>query len=159
MSQPCPFFQKTGACRHRNACARAHVAPRESPLIVLLNAVPYASYDQEALEAVYEDLYVGLARFGALRHLCIAANKNHLFGNVYAEYSSPAEAEAAAAGLRGEFYAGRMLSLRLCGARHLKACLCQQMIGGACPKGLLCNYVHDFRTRKALRDGLEAALG
>jgi len=122
-----------------------------------LNAVPYASYDQTTLEAIYEDLYVGLARFGSLQHLAIAANKNHLFGNVYAEFSLPEEAEAACSSLRGEFYAGSMLNPRLCAAGHVRGCICQQLLAGACPKGLLCNYVHDFSISRDLREALEGA--
>ena len=80
---------------------------------------------QEGFDAVYEDLYIELAKFGHLLelHVCILSSVlpkvkltcffqvcdnvgDHLIGNVYARYEWETEAQAAVDNLNDRWYAG-----------------------------------------------------
>ena len=71
-----------GACRHGDRCSRKHIRPPFSQTILLPNVYHNPAHDpvckltekelQEGFDAVYEDLYCELAKFGHLLelHVC-----------------------------------------------------------------------------------------
>ncbi|KAG6888243.1 hypothetical protein C0995_009556 [Termitomyces sp. Mi166 len=62
---------------------------------------------QEGFDAVYEDLYCELAKFGHLLELHVCDNVgDHLIGNVYARYEWETEAQAAVDSCNERWYAG-----------------------------------------------------
>lgn len=85
---------------------------------------------QEGFDAVYEDLYIELSKFGHLLELHVSyehfpggkvANRlhfqvcdnvgDHLIGNVYARYEWETEAQAAVDNLNERWYAGTQASI------------------------------------------------
>ncbi|KAG9221074.1 hypothetical protein CCMSSC00406_0005487 [Pleurotus cornucopiae] len=102
----CSFYYKIGACRHGDRCSRKHIRPPFSQTILLPNVYHNPAHDpvckltekdlQEGFDAVYEDLYCELAKFGHLLELHVCDNVgDHLIGNVYARYEWETEAQAA----------------------------------------------------------------
>ena len=84
LSRVCPRFitftsPKIGACRHGDRCSRKHIRPPFSQTILLPNVYHNPAHDpvcklseqelQEGFDAVYEDLYCELAKFGHLLEL------------------------------------------------------------------------------------------
>ena len=71
-----------GACRHGDRCSRKHIRPPFSQTILLPNVYHNPAHDpvckltekelQEGFDAVYEDLYCELSKFGHLLelHVC-----------------------------------------------------------------------------------------
>ena len=125
-----------GACRHGDRCSRKHIRPPFSQTILLPNVYHNPAHDpickltekdlQEGFDAVYEDLYCELAKFGHLLELHVSncsqlgmqfranATKvcdnvgDHLIGNVYARYEWETEAQAAVDNLNDRWYAGTL---------------------------------------------------
>jgi Zinc finger C-x8-C-x5-C-x3-H type (and similar) len=72
-------YLKIGACRHGDRCSRKHIKPAFSQTILLPNVYHNPAHDpvcrltpkelQEGFDAVYEDLYCELAKFGHLLEL------------------------------------------------------------------------------------------
>lgn len=68
-----------GACRHGDRCSRKHIKPPFSQTILLPNVYHNPAHDpickltekelQEGFDAIYEDLYCELAKFGHLLEL------------------------------------------------------------------------------------------
>lgn len=68
-----------GACRHGDRCSRKHIRPPFSQTILLPNVYHNPAHDpvckltekelQEGFDAVYEDLYCELSKFGHLLEL------------------------------------------------------------------------------------------
>ena len=129
-----------GACRHGDRCSRKHIKPAFSQTILLPNVYHNPAHDpvckltekelQEGFDAVYEDLYCELAKFGHLLELHVSrvhsaakASANflqvcdnvgdHLIGNVYARYEWETEAQAAVDNLNDRWYAGTFFDPRL----------------------------------------------
>lgn len=129
-------ISQIGACRHGDRCSRKHIKPAFSQTILLPNVYHNPAHDpvckltekelQEGFDAVYEDLYCELAKFGHLlelhvslpvstpSHSCTAdIHKvcdnvgDHLIGNVYARYEWETEAQAAVDNLNDRWYAGK----------------------------------------------------
>ncbi|KAF7782594.1 hypothetical protein Agabi119p4_1970 [Agaricus bisporus var. burnettii] len=81
----CSFYYKIGACRHGDRCSRKHIKPPFSQTILLPNVYHNPAHDpickltekelQEGFDAVYEDLYCELAKFGHLLELHVCDNK------------------------------------------------------------------------------------
>ena len=77
----CSFSRRfqIGACRHGDRCSRKHIRPPFSQTILLPNVYHNPAHDpvcklnekelQEGFDAVYEDLYCELAKFGHLLEL------------------------------------------------------------------------------------------
>jgi len=73
---------KIGACRHGDRCSRKHIKPPFSQTILLPNVYHNPAHDpvckltekelQEGFDAVYEDLYCELAKFGHLLELHVS---------------------------------------------------------------------------------------
>lgn len=130
------MLAQIGACRHGDRCSRKHIKPAFSQTILLPNVYHNPAHDpvckltekelQEGFDAVYEDLYCELAKFGHLLELhvsCTALHDelrltvnqvcdnvgDHLIGNVYARYEWETEAQAAVDNLNDRWYAGMCL--------------------------------------------------
>jgi splicing factor U2AF 35 kDa subunit len=122
-----------GACRHGDRCSRKHIRPPFSQTILLPNVYHNPAHDpvckitekelQEGFDAVYEDLYCELAKFGHLLELHVSPVYvlldviqrypqvcdnvgDHLIGNVYARYEWETEAQAAVDNCNERWYAG-----------------------------------------------------
>lgn len=79
-----PFKKKSqiGACRHGDRCSRKHIRPPFSQTILLPNVYHNPAHDpvckitdkelQDGFDAVYEDLYCELAKFGHLLELHVS---------------------------------------------------------------------------------------
>jgi hypothetical protein len=75
-------LSKIGACRHGDRCSRKHIKPAFSQTILLPNVYHNPAHDpvckltekelQEGFDAVYEDLYCELAKFGHLLELHVS---------------------------------------------------------------------------------------
>ena len=75
----CHHHLQIGACRHGDRCSRKHIKPAFSQTILLPNVYHNPAHDpvcrltpkelQEGFDAVYEDLYCELAKFGHLLEL------------------------------------------------------------------------------------------
>jgi hypothetical protein len=75
-------FHQIGACRHGDRCSRKHIKPPFSQTILLPNVYHNPAHDpvckltekelQEGFDAVYEDLYCELAKFGHLLELHVS---------------------------------------------------------------------------------------
>lgn len=86
--------EKIGACRHGDRCSRKHIKPPFSQTILLPNVYHNPAHDpicklsekdlQEGFDAVYEDLYCELAKFGHLLELHVFIIQI-CFGKVYTE--------------------------------------------------------------------------
>lgn len=71
-----------GACRHGDRCSRKHIRPPFSQTILLPNVYHNPAHDpvckqtdkdlQEGFDAVFEDLYCELAKFGHLLELHVS---------------------------------------------------------------------------------------
>ncbi|KNZ72806.1 Splicing factor U2AF 23 kDa subunit, partial [Termitomyces sp. J132] len=117
------YYKKIGACRHGDRCSRKHIKPPFSQTILLPNVYHNPAHDpvckltekelQEGFDAVYEDLYCELAKFGHLLELHVCDNVgDHLIGNVYARYEWETEAQAAVDSCNERWYAGMAATLR-----------------------------------------------
>jgi splicing factor U2AF 35 kDa subunit len=72
-------ISQIGACRHGDRCSRKHIKPPFSQTILLPNVYHNPAHDpvcklsekelQEGFDAIYEDLYCELAKFGHLVEL------------------------------------------------------------------------------------------
>lgn len=72
-----------GACRHGDRCSRKHIKPPFSQTILLPNVYHNPAHDpvckltekelQEGFDAIYEDLYCELSKFGHLLELHVRA--------------------------------------------------------------------------------------
>jgi hypothetical protein len=77
------FPTQIGACRHGDRCSRKHIKPPFSQTILLPNVYHNPAHDpvckltekelQEGFDAIYEDLYCELAKFGHLLELHVCA--------------------------------------------------------------------------------------
>lgn len=137
---PCPFFQKTGACRFRDACSRNHKRPRASTVILIPNF--YSHYSLEQIESdsslefenreTYEhfrefffDVLPELEGYGKIRQFRVCCNHEaHLRGNVYVEYSSRREAIRCFKALQGRWYGGKQLNVEFCNIESWKSAIC-----------------------------------
>nr|VWO95010.1 Uncharacterized protein [Ganoderma boninense] len=133
----CSFYYKIGACRHGDRCSRKHIKPAFSQTILLPNVYHNPAHDpvctktdkelQEGFDAVYEDLYCELAKFGHLLELHVCDNVgDHLIGNVYARYEWETEAQAAVDNLNDRWYAGRPLYAELSPVTDFREACCRQ---------------------------------
>ncbi|EIW82915.1 RNA-binding domain-containing protein [Coniophora puteana RWD-64-598 SS2] len=149
----CSFYYKIGACRHGDRCSRKHIRPPFSQTILLPNVYHNPAHDpvckltekelQEGFDAVYEDLYCELAKFGHLLELHVCDNVgDHLIGNVYARFEWETEAQAAVDNLNDRWYAGRPLYAELSPVTDFREACCRQNENGECNRGGFCNFMH-----------------
>ncbi|KAF8345878.1 hypothetical protein F5887DRAFT_963922 [Amanita rubescens] len=149
----CSFYYKIGACRHGDRCSRKHIKPPFSQTILLPNVYHNPAHDpickltekelQEGFDAVYEDLYCELSKFGHLLELHVCDNVgDHLIGNVYARYEWETEAQAAVDNCNQRWYAGRPLYAELSPVTDFREACCRQNENGECNRGGFCNFMH-----------------
>ncbi|KAI9348645.1 hypothetical protein BDR26DRAFT_931032 [Obelidium mucronatum] len=127
---PCPFFAKVGACRYGNTCSRAHLYPPESTVMLILNmhqdallipkSRPLATLEDEELgddEIDEKQLEANFIEFFQDTHPEFLNVGNivqfKLRGNVYVQYSTPAETATALQKFNGRFFGGIQLSCHL----------------------------------------------
>jgi len=163
----CSFYYKIGACRHGDRCSRKHIRPPFSQTILLPNVYHNPAHDpickitekelQEGFDAVYEDLYCELAKFGHLLELHVCDNVgDHLIGNVYARYEWETEAQAAVDSCNERWYAGRPLYAELSPVTDFREACCRQNENGECNRGGFCNFMHLRLASKDLVSSLRA---
>jgi len=163
----CSFYYKIGACRHGDRCSRKHIKPPFSQTILLPNVYHNPAHDpntkladkdlQDNFDAVYEDLYCELAKYGNLLELHVCDNVgDHLIGNVYARYEWEAEAQRAVEALNDRWYAGRPLYAELSPVTDFREACCRQNENGECNRGGFCNFMHLRLASKPLISSLRA---
>ncbi|KAF9518073.1 hypothetical protein BS47DRAFT_1389268 [Hydnum rufescens UP504] len=163
----CSFYYKIGACRHGDRCSRKHIKPPFSQTILLPNVYhnpahnPNAHFTDQELQdnfdAIYEDLYCELAKYGHLLELHVCDNVgDHLIGNVYARYEWEAEAQAAIDSLNNRWYAGRPLYAELSPVTDFREACCRQNENGECNRGGFCNFMHLRLASKPIISSLRA---
>jgi splicing factor U2AF 35 kDa subunit len=82
----CSFYYKIGACRHGDRCSRKHVKPTYSQTIVLPNLYQNPAYDPKNrmdasqlefhFDALYEDIFCEMFKYGELEELVVCDNNN-----------------------------------------------------------------------------------
>ncbi|XP_036057213.1 U2 small nuclear ribonucleoprotein auxiliary factor 35 kDa subunit-related protein 1-like [Onychomys torridus] len=174
----CPFYSKTGACRFGNRCSRKHAFPASSPTLLVksmfttfgMEQCRRDDYDSDAsLEYSEEETYQQFLDFyhdvlpefknvGKVIQFKVSCNlEPHLRGNVYVQYQSEEECQAALSLFNGRWYAGRQLQCEFCPVTRWKIAICGLFEMQKCPKGQHCNFLHVFRNpnnefREANRD-------
>eukprot|EP00906_Rhabdomonas_costata_P018469 RCo026970 len=156
----CPFYYRVGACRHGERCSRLHNVPLLSQTILIphmyLNPVAAPMIDAEGrpveydkrylkqhFEEFYEDTFEELSKYGEIEELNVCDNVNeHLLGNVYAKYKKEDCAELAMKGLKGRYYAGRMLLPEFSPVTDFQSACCKDFEESECSRGGLCNFLH-----------------
>ncbi|KIO30283.1 hypothetical protein M407DRAFT_242218 [Tulasnella calospora MUT 4182] len=163
----CSFYYKIGACRHGDRCSRKHIRPPFSQTILLPNVYHNPAHDpsnkltekelQDNFDAVYEDLYCELAKYGHLLELHVCDNVgDHLIGNVYARYEWETEAQKAVEQLNERWYAGRPLYAELSPVTDFREACCRQNENGECNRGGFCNFMHLRNPSAPLASALRA---
>uniref|UniRef100_A0A2K6R5R5 Zinc finger CCCH-type, RNA binding motif and serine/arginine rich 2 n=1 Tax=Rhinopithecus roxellana TaxID=61622 RepID=A0A2K6R5R5_RHIRO len=152
----CPFYSKTGACRFGDRCSRTHNFPTSSPTLLIRSMFttfgmeqcrrddydPDASLEYSKEEIYqqfldfYEDVLPKFKNVGKVIQFKVSCNlEPHLRGNVYVQYQSEEECQAALSLFNGRWYAGRQLQCEFCPVTRWKMC----------PRGKHCNFLHVFR--------------
>ncbi|KAG8957258.1 hypothetical protein FRC03_010305 [Tulasnella sp. 419] len=113
---------------------------------------------QENFDAIFEDLFCELAKYGNLLELHVCDNVgDHLIGNVYARYEWETEAQAAVEALNDRWYAGRPLYAELSPVTDFREACCRQNENGECNRGGFCNFMHLRVASKPLISSLNAS--
>eukprot|EP00755_Sulcionema_specki_P012028 Sspe_Gene.50348::Locus_27939_Transcript_1_1_Confidence_1.000_Length_924::g.50348::m.50348/K12836/U2AF1; splicing factor U2AF 35 kDa subunit len=164
----CPFYFKTGACRHGDKCTRLHNKPVISQTIMLphmyLNPIAAPMVDAEGkpieyekkylrehFEDFYEDIFEELMKLGEISELNVVENVcEHLLGNVYVKFVSEEDAENAQKMLLGRPYSGRVLMPEFVPVTDFRESSCRQYEENECARGGLCNFMHLKSVSKSL---------
>lgn len=153
----CPFFQKTGACRFRDACSRNHKRPRASTIILVPNFYSHYSLEQtenehgtdSSLEFENRETYQHFKEFffdvlpeiekcGKIRQFKVCCNhESHLRGNVYVEFNARREAIKCFKMLQGRWYGGRQLNVEFCNIESWNSAICGKVVSTRKLKRLL----------------------
>ncbi|XP_019521273.1 PREDICTED: U2 small nuclear ribonucleoprotein auxiliary factor 35 kDa subunit-related protein 2 isoform X2 [Hipposideros armiger] len=162
----CPFYSKTGACRFGDRCSRKHNFPTSSPTLLIRSMFttfgmeqcrrddydPDASLEYSEEETYqqfldfYEDVLPEFKNVGKVIQFKVSCNlEPHLRGNVYVQYQSEEECQAALALFNGRWYAGRQLQCEFCPVTRWKMAICGLFEIQQCPRGKHCNFLHVFR--------------
>ncbi|XP_047620952.1 U2 small nuclear ribonucleoprotein auxiliary factor 35 kDa subunit-related protein 2 [Phacochoerus africanus] len=162
----CPFYSKTGACRFGDRCSRKHNFPASSPTLLIKSMFttfgmeqcrrddydPDASLEYSEEETYqqfldfYEDVLPEFKNVGKVVQFKVSCNlEPHLRGNVYVQYQSEEECQAALALFNGRWYAGRQLQCEFCPVTRWKMAICGLFEIQQCPRGKHCNFLHVFR--------------
>uniref|UniRef100_A0A452FRM9 Uncharacterized protein n=1 Tax=Capra hircus TaxID=9925 RepID=A0A452FRM9_CAPHI len=131
----CPFYSKTGACRFGDRCSRKHNFPTSSPTLLIKSMFttfgmeqcrrddydPDASLEYSEEETYqqfldfYDDVLPEFKNVGKVIQFKVSCNlEPHLRGNVYVQYQSEEECQAALSLFNGRWYAGRQLQCEFC---------------------------------------------
>ncbi|RXG68198.1 U2 small nuclear ribonucleoprotein auxiliary factor 35 kDa subunit-related protein 1 [Armadillidium vulgare] len=140
--EPCPFFNKTGACRYGALCSREHKYPTCSQTVLLTNMYSHIGLDGELIDdydtdisleyseserynhyrEFYYDVLPEFEKCGRVIQFKVCCNKSsHLRGNVYVQYAQVESAVKAVTKFNGLHWSHK------------------------CPKGNLCNFLHVYR--------------
>lgn len=159
----CPFYHKTGACRHGDRCARVHDKPLFSQTILLRNM--YVSPDQVYSSAVsqglsppniprqvlqhhfedfYTDVFEEMARYGSVESIFVCQNMaDHLVGNTYVKFAEERSAQNALKGVAGRWYAGRVVKAEFSPVTDFREGKCRPFEqAGRCERGDYCHFMH-----------------
>nr|Q62377.1 RecName: Full=U2 small nuclear ribonucleoprotein auxiliary factor 35 kDa subunit-related protein 2; AltName: Full=CCCH type zinc finger, RNA-binding motif and serine/arginine rich protein 2; AltName: Full=U2(RNU2) small nuclear RNA auxiliary factor 1-like 2; AltName: Full=U2AF35-related protein; Short=URP [Mus musculus]BAA08143.1 U2af1-rs2 [Mus musculus] len=162
----CPFYSKTGACRFGDRCSRKHNFPTSSPTLLIkgmfttfgMEQCRRDDYDPDSsLEFSEEEIYQQFLDFyydvlpefksvGKVIQFKVSCNlEPHLRGNVYVQYQSEEDCQAAFSVFNGRWYAGRQLQCEFCPVTRWKMAICGLFEVQQCPRGKHCNFLHVFR--------------
>uniref|UniRef100_H0V2N8 Zinc finger CCCH-type, RNA binding motif and serine/arginine rich 2 n=1 Tax=Cavia porcellus TaxID=10141 RepID=H0V2N8_CAVPO len=162
----CPFYSKTGACRFGDRCSRKHNFPTSSPTLLIRSMFttfgmeqcrrddydPDASLEYSEEETYqqfldfYDDVLPEFKNVGKVIQFKVSCNlEPHLRGNVYVQYQSEEECQAALSLFNGRWYAGRQLQCEFCPVTRWKMAICGLFEIQQCPRGKHCNFLHVFR--------------
>ncbi|XP_042820089.1 U2 small nuclear ribonucleoprotein auxiliary factor 35 kDa subunit-related protein 2-like isoform X1 [Panthera tigris] len=162
----CPFYGKTGACRFGGRCLRKHNFPSSSPTLLIKSMFttfgmeqcrrddydPDASLEYSEEETYqqfldfYDDVLPEFRSVGKVIQFKVSCNfEPHLRGNVYVQYQSEEECQAALSLFNGRWYAGRQLRCEFCPVTRWKMAICGLFEIQQCPRGKHCNFLHVFR--------------
>ncbi|XP_043752020.1 U2 small nuclear ribonucleoprotein auxiliary factor 35 kDa subunit-related protein 2 isoform X2 [Cervus elaphus] len=162
----CPFYSKTGACRFGDRCSRKHNFPTSSPTLLIKSMFttfgmeqcrrddydPDASLEYSEEETYqqfldfYDDVLPEFRNVGKVIQFKVSCNlEPHLRGNVYVQYQSEEECQAALSLFNGRWYAGRQLQCEFCPVTRWKMAICGLFEIQQCPRGKHCNFLHVFR--------------
>ncbi|XP_055232620.1 U2 small nuclear ribonucleoprotein auxiliary factor 35 kDa subunit-related protein 2 isoform X5 [Gorilla gorilla gorilla] len=143
----CPFYSKTGACRFGDRCSRKHNFPTSSPTLLIKSMFttfgmeqcrrddydPDASLEYSEEETYqqfldfYEDVLPEFKNVGKVIQFKVSCNlEPHLRGNVYVQYQSEEECQAALSLFNGRWYAGRQLQCEFCPVTRWKMAICDR---------------------------------
>ncbi|KAK7078380.1 U2 small nuclear ribonucleoprotein auxiliary factor 35 kDa subunit-related protein 2 [Halocaridina rubra] len=147
--EPCPFFEKTGACRFGIHCSREHAYPDTSDVILIPNMyshfgmekVSYDEYNEDAaleysehetqdhFRDFYQDTLPEFQKYGSVIQFKVCSNTSvHLRGNVYVQYSSYKEAEKVKSTFHGRWYAGRQLNCIFVTISKWRSAVCRHVL-------------------------------
>ncbi|KAI3639417.1 hypothetical protein MIR68_002545 [Amoeboaphelidium protococcarum] len=167
----CAFYNKIGACRHGDTCARQHTKPQFSSTIIIHSLFNNPANDpecklnaeelQEFFDQFYADFWIEISlKYGGYNQAAKDDRRNpadysgvvdmvvcenvaeHLVGNIYIRFSSDYEAEMAVNDLNNRFYAGRPIYAELSPVSDFREARCRQHEDGVCNRGGLCNFMH-----------------
>ncbi|XP_006892814.1 PREDICTED: U2 small nuclear ribonucleoprotein auxiliary factor 35 kDa subunit-related protein 2-like [Elephantulus edwardii] len=162
----CSFYSKTGACRFGDRCSRKHNFPASSPTLLIrsmfttfgMEQCRMDDYDPDAsLEYSEEETYQQFLEFyddvlpefknvGRVVQFKVSCNfEPHLRGNVYVQYQSEEDCQAALSLFNGRWYAGRQLQCEFCPVTRWQMAICGLFESQQCPRGKHCNFLHVFR--------------
>ena len=160
--EPCPFFEKTGACRYGDACSRNHRRVALSKIILIPGFYSHFSMEKNSAEYdtdislefegsemrqhfydFYREVLPELESFGIIKTLRYCCNRQiHLRGNLYVEYQTEREAARAWRKLKGRYFAKKQLNCYFVNFASWRNAVCGMT---KCPKGRACNYLHTLR--------------
>uniref|UniRef100_A0A8B9TQ92 Zinc finger CCCH-type, RNA binding motif and serine/arginine rich 2 n=1 Tax=Anas platyrhynchos TaxID=8839 RepID=A0A8B9TQ92_ANAPL len=144
----CPFYIKTGSCRFGDRCSRKHNYPTSSKTLLVrgmfitfgMEQCRRDDYDTDAsLEysdeetyqqflEFYEDVLPEFQNVGKVVQFKVSCNyEPHLRGNVYVQYQSEKDCQAALALFSGRWYAGRQLHCEFCPVTRWKTAICGEL--------------------------------
>ncbi|XP_043929005.1 U2 small nuclear ribonucleoprotein auxiliary factor 35 kDa subunit-related protein 2 [Protopterus annectens] len=162
----CPFYLKTGACRFGERCSRRHSYPSISQTLLIRNMfVTFGmeqckrdDYDTDAsLEysdeetyqqfiEFYEDVLPEFKSAGKVVQFKVSCNfEPHLRGNVYVQYQTEEQCQAAFSLFNGRWYAGKQLHCEFSPVTRWKTAICGLFERQKCPRGKHCNFLHVFK--------------
>ena len=161
----CPFYRKTGACRHGTRCSRQHVVPLDAtcvllphfwinPTQLLLDAqhnhtpppeicTQKPAVLQTRFEDFFSEIHVEMRKYGVVEEMHVLDNlSDHLVGNVYIRFKERKMAEAMIVANRGRWFAGRCLMPEMSPIPNFAEGRCRKYDMNTCDRGGACNFLH-----------------
>uniref|UniRef100_A0A336MUR7 CSON005512 protein n=1 Tax=Culicoides sonorensis TaxID=179676 RepID=A0A336MUR7_CULSO len=162
----CGFYAKTSVCRFMDSCAKNHIKPGISKILLLRHFFNHIrleqsknteygedlqyEYEDGELQKAYEEFYYDavyeIEKFGTIENfVCSKQSSAHHRGNVYVEFKNQRDALRAYQGLIGRFYAGKQISIEFSGMNNFVQALCGKSFRNICTQGANCNFIHMFK--------------
>lgn len=156
----CPFYSKTGTCRHGDKCIRVHNKPQTSDTLIIKNMYENTLLEiaiqegkkvpEEELKEVnrnfenfYEEVFLKLAQIGCVEEMIVCDNLgSHLNGNVVVKYKTEEEGIKAMRVLSSQFYKGRPIVIDYSPVTDFNKSICKLNERFVCDRGGYCNYFH-----------------